>query len=57
MATRHKVTKTALEVFCGHLTFAGRAVHGARTFTRIILDGMDSLKEDTLAAYFDGPTE
>ncbi|GAU94357.1 hypothetical protein RvY_06146 [Ramazzottius varieornatus] len=47
MSTRRKATRAELEVFCGHLTFAGRAVHGARTFTRIFLDGMSPLKEDT----------
>ena len=47
MAYRRKVSRAEMEVLCGHLIFASRSGHVASTFTRIFLDAMNSLREDS----------
>ena len=43
--SKRKITKRELQVIVGHMTFASRAVYGARTFTRIFIDAMNSLQK------------
>ena len=40
---REKLTRKDLEVIVGHMSFAARAVYGARTFSRIFIDVMNKL--------------
>ena len=37
-AERSKITKHELQILVGHMSFASRAIHGARAFTRIFID-------------------
>lgn len=37
-ASKNKLTKKELETIVGHFSFASRAIHGARTFSRIFID-------------------
>lgn len=41
--SKRKVTKRELQVIVGHMTFASRAIYGARTFTRIFIDALNTL--------------
>lgn len=43
-SVRSNLTKKELETIVGHMSFAGRAIFGARTFTRILIDAMKNLK-------------
>lgn len=40
LSTGNKITKTELQKIVGHMSFAARAVHGARTFTRPFIDAL-----------------
>lgn len=41
---KSKLSKKELEVIVGHMSFASKAVFGARTFTRIFIDAMHRLR-------------
>lgn len=43
LSSRNKSTKRELQVFLGHACFASRAVYGARTFSRLLIDEMAKL--------------
>ena len=43
LSQREKLTKKELEVLVGHMSFAARAIYGARTFSRIFIDVMCKL--------------
>lgn len=42
---RRKIRKVELQRLVGHISFASRAIHGARTFTRISVDALTPLKQ------------
>ena len=42
--TRQKVTKRELQVLAGHMTFAARAIYGARPFARLFIDVVNTLR-------------
>lgn len=42
-SSKSKVTKKELEIIARHMSFAGKAVYGARTFNRIFVDAMSGL--------------
>ena len=43
LSQREKVSRKELEVIVGHMSFAARAIYGARTFSRIFIDVMNKL--------------
>ena len=43
LSQREKVTRKELEVIVGHMSFAARAIYGARTFSRIFIDVLNKL--------------
>lgn len=47
LSLRNKITKKELQHFLGFASFASRAVYGARTFSRLIIDVMSSLTESS----------
>jgi hypothetical protein len=42
---KRKVTKRELQVLVGHLTFAAKAIRGAKPFTRLFIDAMNNLEQ------------
>jgi len=44
-AARIKVSKVELQQIVGHMSFAARAVYGARTFSRIFVDALSTLEK------------
>ena len=43
-ALRTKLTKRELQVISGHMAFASRAIYGARPFTRLFIDAVNTLR-------------
>ena len=43
-APRTKLTKRELQVITGHMAFASRAIYGARPFTRLFIDAVNTLR-------------
>ena len=43
LSQRGKVTRKELEILVGHMSFAARAIYGARTFSRLFIDVMNKL--------------
>ena len=46
-ASRKKVTKKELQVLIGHMSFAAKAIYGARTFMIIFIDAMSKLQKSS----------
>ena len=44
-ATARHITKHELQVLIGHMSFASRALYGARPFTRLFIDEMSKLRK------------